>query len=391
MANRFWVGPAGNYNSTNWATTSGGTTGQAAPTSSDAVTFDGAGATGNSNCTITAAAAALTVTFSSGYTSTITINATFTLTVAGSFTDNTAHTWTVNSTDIGALTISAASTITSNGKTFPGNVSFTNTNTKTLSGNWTITGGLTLAGGTTFNSNTISCVGLTPLANTLGGTATIQLTGGTWSGAFNIRNNVTLAGNVTISGTVNYGTNTLAYSSGTVTTSGSTLTLTAACTLNTNGVTWNNITLSAITSTITISSLLSVSGTFTMPASSVPTFAGIAGFSVATLVLGGTGNLQIVTLANTVTYTITTAFTCTAATVAQHPLITSDHATNKAILTLNNGASNNLICDFTRIDASNGRTIWSFNGVITTCNNINSFTDMGAIQQLNQKSAVGWY
>ncbi len=58
------------------------------------------------------------------------------------------------------------------------------------------------------------------------------------------------------------------------------------------------------------------------------------------------------------------------------PLFTSDHATNKANITLNNGALCNVLASFTRIDASGGRTIFTFNGVLTTTVNITAITDL---------------
>jgi hypothetical protein len=82
-------------------------------------------------------------------------------------------------------------------------------------------------------------------------TATIILGGGTWSGTSSLYNNLTLARDVTISGGVQYRKNTLTYSSGTITTTGSTLTIGTSCTLNTNGMTWNIITLNGTTVTLT--------------------------------------------------------------------------------------------------------------------------------------------
>lgn len=85
---------------------------------------------------------------------------------------------------------------------------------------------LTLAGGLLMNK---AC----------SGTANFILTGGTWSGSNNLSNNLTLAGNVTVSGQVNYLTGTLTYSSGAITTTGSTLILIGTSILNTDGMTWN--------------------------------------------------------------------------------------------------------------------------------------------------------
>ncbi len=382
MAARFWVGQSGggNYNSTDWALTTGGTTGQAAPTSSDDVTFDGAGTFGNTNCTITAGASALSVTFTSGYTATLTINSNLTWTVSGNFTDNTAHGYSLLGTqNAGQLTINAASTITSGGKTFPGNVTFSNSNIKTLSGNWTISGTLTASTATTTINKTasevLSCAGFTVTA-AVAGNVNLTITGGTWSGTANntISGTISIAGNVTVSGSVHVSGCTLSYASGSITTTGSNLLIDASTTLNTNGISWNNVTIASASSTITINSLLVATGTLTINNGIAIIFAGTAGWTVGTFTISENA-ARTHTLQNSVTYTITTAFNCFQSKASTIVLITSNDATLKAILTLNNGATCNVLANFTRIDASNGRAIYTFNGTITTCLNIFSFND----------------
>lgn len=172
-----------------------------------------------------------------------------------------------------------------------------------------------------------------------------------------------------------YQTGTLTYSSGTVTTSGSTLTIGAATTLNTNGISWNNITFSA-TATYTINSLLTVSGTITLSGGVNQTFAGTSGFTTATLTCSHTG-ASTITLKNSVTYTISGAFNAFVSRPTGPALIiTSDDATLKATLTLNQGATCNVLANFTRIDASAGRTIFTFNGTLTSTINITAITDL---------------
>jgi hypothetical protein len=382
MAARFWVGQSGggNYSSTDWALTTGGTTGQLAPTSSDDVHFDGAGTFGNTNCTITATAAALTVVFTSGYTATLTINSNITWTVSGAFTDNTAHSYSFLGTqNLGQLTVNAASTITSGGKTFPGNVTFSGSNTKVLSGDWTITGTLTCSTTTTTINKTaaevLSCGGIT-VTGTTTGTINITITAGTWSGAGanTISGNFNIAGNVTVSGSVLYSTGTLKYTSGSVTTTSSTVTIGAATTVDTNGISWNNITYSgAGGSTLTINSLFTVTGTLLLSNAAV-VLGGTAGFTVGTFSCTQT-SAQTITLVHAVTYTITTSFSAFTTRNGSIITFTSDDGTVKAIITLNNGATCNVLASFTRVDASAGRAIYTFNGTVTTCNNIFSFTD----------------
>jgi len=370
-ASRYWVGggASANWNataSTNWAATSGGVNNQSVPTSADDVIFD----TTASPATISASITILSFEKRAGYTGTITRNAV--LTVAGNFTDNTAGAWAGTS----GLTISAASTMTSGGVTWGAPLTFSNLATRTLVGNWSVTL-VTLNGGTiTLNkttTETLTATGGLTMGQSLNGTADIILTGGTWSGvagSFGC-NSLTIAGNVTI-GSVNISTTTLTYSSGTVTTSG-TLRCSGSPTFNTAGITWTNIQIDA-GGTYTINSLLTISGTLSI-FGSVLTFAGTAGFTCGTL----TTNLSTantITLVAGVTYTVTSAFTFNTSRVGAIQTIASSSGVTKAILTLNQGATCNVLSNFTRIDSSAGRTIRSFNGTITDCLNIVAFNDL---------------
>jgi len=382
-ADRYWVGGGSSANwaatgNTNWGTASGVQDNATVPGSSDAVIFDGAGVGGNTIATVSANITVLSLTFTTGYTATVTINNAVVLTVAGNFTDRPEHNWSVSGT--GSMTISASSTITSNGKTFPGPVSFSGASTtKTLSGNWIISGTLTISGNSLVinwtTNESISCAGLTMTNSLASGTAKIILTGGTWQSGGTVINNLDIQGNVTISAGVAFNTKTLTYISGAITTTNSTLTIAAPTTLNTNGISWNNITLTSGATTVTINSLLTITGTLTFPVSSGITFAGSAGWTCSTLTNASNSGTTI-TLVNGVTYTITTAFNAFNSRIGAILLFTSDHASNKAILTLNQGATCNVLANFTRIDASAGRTIWTFNGTITTCTNINQFKDI---------------
>lgn len=378
MAARFWIGGGTTTGwdaspTTNWAATSGGTTRVAAPTVSDDVTFDGVGVNGNTVSVLSASNSCLSLTFTTGYTSTITINTGIVLTIAGNFTDRTNHTWVVSGT--GSMAISATSTITSNSKTFPGSVSFSGSNTKTLVGDWTITGALTISTSTTTINHTtaevLSCAGLT-MSGALTGNVGITLTGGTWSGAQNCLTSTiqfNIAGNVTFSATGAY-SGTFAYTSGTWTQS-STLLISGTTTFNTAGMIWTSINFGGINFTHTINSALTLSGTLTFSGTTGATFAGTAGWSTATFISTATGTTTI-TLQNSVTYTVTGSFTMRAALTMT---VTSNDGTIKATLTLNNGATCNTSSAFTRIDASAGRAINTFNGTVTTCNNVFSFTD----------------
>jgi cytoskeletal protein CcmA (bactofilin family) len=245
MATRYWVGggSSANWNATgntNWGTASGVQDNASVPTSADDVIFDGAGANGNDNSTISATITILSLDIQTGYTGTMTHNAV--LTIAGNWT------YTGNYTIAGAsgITISAASTITSNGVTWTNALTFSGANTKTLVGNLSVTGLLTIpsSSATVLNqttTETITVSGGIAVNAALSGTAKIILKGGTWSGNNALSNNLDIDGNVTISGSVFKQDASLTYVSGNVTTSGSLIILGGTLTLNSGNIIWNNI------------------------------------------------------------------------------------------------------------------------------------------------------
>jgi hypothetical protein len=376
-ATLYWVGGGSSVNwsavsNTNWSLTSGGallpTT---IPTSADDVRFN----FGTANATISASITILSFTKTSGYTGTITRSAA--LTVAGNFTDNTASAWAGSQT----LQISATSTMESGGQTWGAPLTFNGTSTKTLLGNWSVTLLSIIGGTTTLNkttTETLTATGGMAIGNGFNGTADVILTGGTWSGgnAFGCAT-LTIAGNVTISTGTSIGASILTYSSGTVTVSAGTFGLAGNCTLNTAGIVWSSISANNL-GTYTITSLLTMTGTFTIYAGS--TITGTAGFTCATLT-GGAGGITAatITLQAGITYTVTSALTFNSSRVGAINTFTSSSGVGgaKAILTLSPGATCNVLSNFTRIDSSAGRTIRSFNGAITDCSNIVSFTDIG--------------
>lgn len=382
MAAFFWIhaGANSNWNTVNnWSATSGGVTNAATPSVTSDVTFDGAGANGNDASVISASQSVLSLTFTSGYTSSVTINAA--LTIAGNFTDNTAHTWAGTF----GLTMSATCTIASGGKTFPNAVSFTG-GTKTLGGgnNWTISGALTIGGTTTLNLTTaesLNCSGLV-INSALSGTASVYLKGGTLSGGQILSCSIFFDGNVTTSGSLSYNTGTIKYLSGIITTTSATLTVGAGVTFDTVGMVWNILSFTGSVTT-TINSTLSAN-TANLSNGVGVTFNGTAGFIIGTFNCNHTTANATQTLKNGITYTITTAFNCFQTRIGSTVSFTSDDGTLKANLTLNNGASCNVLANFTRIDASGGRAIWTFNGTVTSCINIISLTDLSFVTGRSQ-------
>ena len=203
MANRYWVGGTASWDATagtKWALTSGGAGGQAVPTASDDVFFDGA--SGTVTCTIGAASVAKSVTCT-GFTGTIAGSST--LAVSGSYilaSGMAGYTYT------GTLTInntSGTATIDSGGKTMDHPFTFNGAGgTFQLAQN--ITGGatrvLTLTAGTldlngyTFATGTFASTG-TGVRTLAFGSGTLELTNA--SGATTIYN-TTDATNLTITG-----------------------------------------------------------------------------------------------------------------------------------------------------------------------------------------------
>lgn len=263
MANRYFLNIGANWGDTaNWSDTSGGTGGFSVPTNVDDVFFDA----NSGNCTVNASArTALTLNFT-GYTNTITM--TNNITVSGNVTLGAG----MGIAGTGQLIVDTTATLTSNGKTWSAGFTFSGTSqTYTLADNWAISGALNLSGttATTINNNgttkTITSSGnLTSTTTaTTSGSADIILTGGAWSNISSgqLRNNLTINGNITISGNVYYNTGTLTYTSGTVTTTGSTLNVSANTTFHVSGVTWNNVTFSTSANIYTLLSDINISGT----------------------------------------------------------------------------------------------------------------------------------
>lgn len=408
MAARFWVtGGVDNNWSTigNWSTTSGGAGGSAVPLATDDVTFDGLG---NSACTLnTTFRVCLSLTVATGYTNTITF--TNQLRVSGSITiANSAHTMA----GAGPLQMKAAGTWTTNGKTIavPVEIGATTTFTCTLADALTCSGALTLTNTTSTifagaflitadsctvsGSQTITIVNdvqvtnLTTIADAnvingafnwktggltttgaLTGTTTIVFNGtGTWTGAAGACSNpvtINTAGTLTLSGTILYLAGTITYTAGTVSAGASILSIGSSCTLTTTGMTWANITLSAAL-TLTINSLLSVSGSLTLPNAAV-TFAGSAGFTVATFTNTTITATRIWTFTASRTYTVTTAMDTqhAAAQTVRFSWVSSSPATRYNFVLGPGATQDNGFLDATDANSSAGQTIFSYHGVLS--------------------------
>ena len=134
------------------------------------------------------------------------------------------------------------------------------------------------------------------------GTGTISMTSvGSYS--LNLPLTISSSGTTTFSGTLIYGTGPLTYVSGNTVVSGSTLYFDRTTTINTSGMTWNNVSFAGTSQTMTLLSNLNLSGATTLAGTTTMTLSGNtinAGGSLlvtgnatvsgtASIVLNGTG------------------------------------------------------------------------------------------------------
>ena len=145
MANRYWVGGSGTWNTsstTNWSASSGGASGASVPTAADSVFFDSATTytvttTGALTC-LDFTVSAGTVTFTAGTSPTIAISGSLSI-IAGTVVNSLSLPTTFNATTTGK-------TITTNGVTYSSTITFNG-----VGGGWTL--GSALQTGTTISVN----------------------------------------------------------------------------------------------------------------------------------------------------------------------------------------------------------------------------------------------
>lgn len=200
MADRYWVGGAGSWNSTTkWSTSSGGASGASVPTSSDSVFFDSNSGTPG-NVTNSANTSCLDFTVSvSGWQ----FNFANTMSVSGSMTLDGGTTWINTGSNLNFVSTTTGKTITTNGVSFAASFNFNG-----VGGGWTLSGNLT-------STNT---------GNSQLSAGTLNLGGYTLS-VFNFNLNVTTqaktltfgGGNITITGSGNNALNSSATGTLTIT------------------------------------------------------------------------------------------------------------------------------------------------------------------------------
>ncbi|MFZ2072204.1 MAG: hypothetical protein WAV10_00780 [Minisyncoccia bacterium] len=302
-ATRTWRGTT----DSNWGTDTNWLEG-AVPLSTDDVVFDAS----SPACTVnTSTRAAKTLDFSA-YTNTITMSAG--IAVSGSITFGTSMTISGGA----SLIVNDTSTLTSNGVTWPNSLTFQGlSKTHTFADDWHIGAQLILSGTTALilnGSNVYIGTNLTSntTATTSGTTNLIMNGTGTWSNSSTgkITNNLTFntAGTISIVNNVRYSGGTMTYTAGTMNVGATSfLVLSAASTLNTGGMTWNNVTVITASQTITLLSDLNIGGNAAFGATTINvTINGAYNVNVlgnmswvgttgtlagsATIVLNGTGN-----------------------------------------------------------------------------------------------------
>jgi len=250
----------------------------------------------------------------------------------------------------------------------------------TLNSNMYVTGSLTAGSNTgTINGSTLY-IGGNIATNTVGflGTSTIEMSGSsnasiTTAGTGVIQNNLTInkSGGATVTfpagGTITWGTTarTLTYTAGTIDVSTSTFTIPINTGVTMSGMPFYNLTLPGA-ATYVINTPISASNNLTLGSTGNTAFTGSGGWNCANLICSNTG--RTITLGNSgsgANYR-TTANAQLTATAASPILMTSDNATTRSLWTLDNGANQSIVyVNGTRIDSSQGQTIWSFGAALT--------------------------
>lgn len=255
----------------NWSLSDNGPSDGAVPTSADDAYF-----TSNSgNCTVAATSACKTLICAGvgagNYTGTFTLNAL--LDVFGTITLSSGMTLAGTN----QLRLNTTATLTSAGKTVPWAILWGGTaQTYTLADNWNFSGNISFTATTslTINSNQIISTSTVNIgAAGVSGNTTIVMAGtGAIQGSGTVACNLNInspSGTITIgsagSPNLRFNTNTLTYTAGTIAYGSVTggLSIQGNCTLNTSGMTWQNVVFNAANTT-TLTSDLNISGAITV-------------------------------------------------------------------------------------------------------------------------------
>ena len=368
-ATTYYLVPSGTgiwSSNTNWASSSGGTSGAGVPTSSDAVIFDAN--SNNTNLTVSSSDAYFLSWSCSSYTGTVTISSSAQIYCYGNITLSSG----MSITGGGILGIDAACTLNTNSVVINCSIIYVGA-ALTLASNITIGALLDITSSAgKISGDTLYCNGGATSSGTpsfgstvlyFQGTGTIQtLTTNQFS------NNITIntTGTITIGSLFSIGAgSTFTYVSGTVVTTGSSFQFgySGNATVNSNGITWNNI-FCYNSCTITLTSALTATGTLSYYGGSI-VWAGSYGFTVGSYVDNYITAGSSVTLQAANTYSITTSLTLLGL-VGNHGVLKSSSTSTKALFNLQAGASQSVKYITSQyIDSSGGQTIFNNGGVLS--------------------------
>lgn len=316
----------------------------------------------------------------------LTINTSGTITISGNIRYNGSTLTYITGTVIttGSSLIIILSTNLDTDGIIWNNVNIQGSNTTTLISNLSCTGTLTLGSGanTTINGNNIyasgSVIHISSSSFSTSGTTTIHLVGtGTFSSTStgSLKNNIIIntSGTITLGTTINYNTGTFTYVAGTINAGSNTLNIISTTTIDTSGMAWNNIKISA--AIITLNSKLTVSGTLTVATLGNVTITSNY-FTCNSLVFGETSNIaRTLTLEAGFTYTINSNLIASVFANGARGIIQSSVTSSPVYLILSHGASANVgFVDAIDVDSRGGKTIKSFVGTLTRSENWQGLT-----------------
>lgn len=285
-----------------------------------------------------------------------------TLSIRGNSTINLPNIQINNLSVVNTSTITLSSSLSLSGSYSAGNT-VTSTVNRTTSETFNINGGISAAGAV-LTGNAIH--------NITGGTVNVTSTAAISSVLLNI------SGSIIISALTLGNGCTINYLSGSVNTSNSTLTLNNATqthTLNTNGIIWNNIYFNNANISLFLSSSLYCNGDLILGQYAVFNISGKE-FNVSRIISNIVSTGTTFTIPSSSFHIVRDGLFISSSRIGANSTITSNSATERTYLTLLPNALCNTHANFTRIDASLGRPIRTFNGTITDCRNIEQLTDI---------------
>jgi hypothetical protein len=161
--------------------------------------------------------------------------------------------------------------------------------------------------------------------------------------------------------------------------------LAANASVTSNGIAVPRFSLGLNALTVTLLDQLNISNVLNMTSSRDFVWAGNFGWNTKKLfITNAAGNTVTFKAGNT--YIVNDTFTYTSEKGSAHGKVISSTPGTKAILTVT-GDTNIGYVDFTDIDASGGRTLYPFNGVVTNCNNIIQLVDKSQFTDLTVESS----